>query len=195
MGARVILKGQELTTLEKFNKTVGEISNLSTKDKSNLVNAINVLNNKMNIPLYYINTTSTEISSDFTELINEVVNEGKYQSIILIYSSGTTIRILESTLSMNTQQPNYVFRVVGDKGMVSDSRSTARGLYVHGNWNNNIYTGNVTNYLSRTHYLSTQNTEAFTPTSNYHPATKIYVDTAIANAISTSITSVLESEF
>ena len=195
MGARVILKGQELTTLEKFNESIGELSNLSTEDKSNLVNAINVLNNKMNIPVYYINTTSAKISADFTALVNKVVNEAKYQSIVVIYSSGTTIRVLESTLPMNTQQPNYVFRVIGDRGMVSDSRSTARGLYVHGNWNNNIYSGNVTNYLSRTHYLSTENTEAFTPTNNYHPATKIYVDTAITNAISTNITSVLESEF
>lgn len=41
MSARVILKGQELTTIEKFNEVIGNLGSLSTEDKSSLVNAIN----------------------------------------------------------------------------------------------------------------------------------------------------------
>lgn len=43
MGTRVILKGQELITLENFNEVIGNIENLSTKDKTNIINAINEL--------------------------------------------------------------------------------------------------------------------------------------------------------
>ena len=44
-------------------------------------------------------------------------------------------------------------------------------------------------------YLSKTNTRSFTPTSDYHPATKKYVDDKITSSISTAITTVLEGEY
>lgn len=48
MSARVILKGQELTTFEDFSKTIGTLDNLITEDKNDVVTAINEVKNCVN---------------------------------------------------------------------------------------------------------------------------------------------------
>ena len=98
---------------------------------------------------------------------------------------------------------NYVGSGVGVSGLSGNSGSTQRGvgqayLYVYVNIDEE---GNITKspdsknpnigMNSSQSYLSIWNTRAFTPTGDYHPATKKYVDDAIAAAI----TSALEGEY
>ena len=56
------------------------------------------------------------------------------------------------------------------------------------NWNEEIPTVTYARIvLDKTAYLSTTNRGVYTPTSNYHPATKKYVDDSIASAITTTL--------
>jgi hypothetical protein len=198
---------------EEVEAITGKLENLTTEDKTNLVTAINEVNQlandpKLNMPIYYINIPDTSITGDkakaeFSKLITEVVNNGDTNDIILImrwrnYLTGgywgRGIRILESCLSMSSKVPKYAFRIPGHSG---DNLNTSnRVLELTGGWTDNVYTCNsVANRLSNIEFLSVFNTTSYTPTKQYHPATKDYVDRTISNAISTSITSVLESEF
>lgn len=187
---------------EEVEAITGELKDLTTEDKTNLAAAINEINQlandpKLNMPIYYLYTSIENRAKDMGKLITDIVNEGKYQNIILIYSlsGNNTIKVLESTQDMRSQTPKYSFRLVGDRGSVNLSDSVARGIHTTGRWTNNVYTCSFGDVLDRYPYLTVNNTSSYTPTKTYHPATKDYVDRTISNAISTSITSVLESEF
>lgn len=72
-------------------------------------------------------------------------------------------------------------------------------LIINGTWSNNVFTCtsisisksssvyNFGDYAKTSAVLTKTNTTSFTPTANYHPATKKYVDDAIATAITDAL--------
>lgn len=74
-----------------------------------------------------------------------------------------------------------------------DGRNKAFWFEAQGSWSNNVFTCTRIIYYTtgksgvdyRT--LTTNNISEYTPTNNYHPATKKYVDDAISNAITDAL--------
>ena len=61
-------------------------------------------------------------------------------------------------------------------------------LRIEISWNNDIATVTSARVIADTgSVLSTKNQTSYTPTSDYHPATKKYVDDSIASAITTTL--------
>lgn len=96
MSTRVILKGQELITIEKFNENIGELNTLSTEDKSNLVNAINeVINNNISSSaIIYdndmnITQNSLTIGSNTRIKIKDVINKNLDNSVLICVHNST----------------------------------------------------------------------------------------------------------
>lgn len=83
------------------------------------------------------------------------------------------------------------FNITGTYNSTSNTISVTN-VHVQINLNNHVY--NVmamSSFVKGSDVLKKTNTTSFTPTGDYHPATKKYVDDAIAS----SITSVLEGEY
>ena len=136
--------------------------------------------------------------------INEAYNKGDLH-FILNYGSfsndrGTTLQVVVKIY--NTNSP-IAFDTIPEISKLSGtykeqliSLNYSQWVYTNGEWT--YPTGNVgaqfitdlpfmTNSSARSTFLSKTNTTSYTPTSNYNPATKKYVDDSIASAITTSL--------
>ena len=83
---------------------------------------------------------------------------------------------VESYHQPNTQVTSYSFRPVNSGGS-----SKGQTLSISGIWTNNIFACNsVMADAGNVAFLTKDNTTAYTPSKDYHPATKKYVDDAIA---------------
>ena len=147
-------------------------------------------------------------SSDFATLtkkaINEAYNKGDLHFILNYGSSsndlGTTLQVVAKIY--NTNRPisfNTIPEISYMGGTYKEqliSLSYASWVYTDGEWT--YPTGNVgaqfvsdvpfmTNSSALSTFLSKTNTKSYTPTNDYNPATKKYVDDTIAAAITTSL--------
>lgn len=80
--------------------------------------------------------------------------------------------------------------VVTDAITKLDNRAAAKiyTLTINGTWTDNVFTcTSAAIYISTRFLLPTNNTTSYTPTSDYNPATKKYVDDTITAAITTSL--------
>ena len=176
----------------------GELENLSTEDKSNLVAAINEVANSSggseNTCVYDMtvsvsNTTSiysfntTQIKEYFRELIQKIYDSGNNNAILSFYNtSGSpthTIYCNRSTISNKPTTINFMEVLNTGVNRLSDYVYLFNSQFVIVcQWNED--TVNVTRidrYMTGVNLLSTTNTKEFTPTASTHPATKGYVDT------------------
>lgn len=208
-------KISQLTNDSNFvnNEITGSLENLSTEAKDNLVNAINeVANNSggSDTHLYKIHTSDTHFlnsTNSFTnkkelgEIITDAYSKGyKYILLDVTYGAETSNNenILFTTLTKNLQlKPtniNFkVLRIGGNRYMqTSLFMFSTYQLQVGLSWNGDVCTvGSATMYYSSSNLLATDNNAAFTPTRDYQPTTKKYVDDAIKNAV----TNVLEADY
>ena len=191
MGARVILKGQELTTLEKFNKTVGEISNLTTEDKLSLVNAINEIKSIsesvggtiFTIELDENLNNFTANSSAINETLTKIINANLGKDIVVNFRNNKVIYQFKFFVKKPTMDLVIYDKVMGILYDQSDTGVIKKRCFSFSYISSSDGTIVVNSFM----------THSGLPTSSI--VDNKYVDTAIANAISTSITSVLESEF
>ena len=144
------------------------------------------------------NATDIQKMSD---MINELYNKAeKYNYIIIKYPTRSVLIGISST-TFNTQRTTYQFQCLSMNSNVNtyndeDTRYiklSATRLVINGGWTNNIFTAtsglttwekevpiNDRYYMNNT-FLSKTNTSSYTPTTDYHPATKKYVDDAVAS--------------
>lgn len=171
-GASVNIDLSNYATKEEVKAKTGELENLGTEDKSDLVNAINeVMNSSGGIK----EITSSKVVLNDLDVGVYKVNGG----LAIEYYSGSTTRI-------TTGSRQYLMLVTGIEN--------TRYAWIFEN-NNQIRfiskTGAKINYLNdfitSSSVLTKTNTSSYTPTSNYHPATKKYVDDNIASAITTTL--------
>ena len=198
-------------SIEEVKAITGELENLSTEAKDNLVNAINeVASNSggtvgfytmsVNVPAPDMQSaySTTEIKEKFRQIIQDVYNSGQSNAIINMYNSsgvGST-KIFSIQGKVHNKPTSISFMEALNTGTNRLSAYTVLQnsiIQCNCSWdeNNNVTITNIYNYTSMFYYLSTTNTQSYTPTGNYHPATKKYVDDTIANAI----TNVLAGEY
>ena len=155
---------------------IGNLSNLNTEDKSSIVNAINEVVNSIGSPI----ETLTDNTIDLAQLNYGVhILAPSVEKIKCGSYSGKTYTIPASILSKTkillvgsagtTYNVGYLF--ASTKIIYLRSYTDGSGMY-----------SLETSMYSLSQILPKDNTTSYTPTENYHPATKKYVDDAIAAA-------------
>lgn len=195
-----------------IEEIIGDLQDLDTTDKTDIVSAINEVassggggdilvyslisdttsNANWNGTQRFTNTDKTKL----TEIIQEVYNNG-YNTFDLIVTSSNNQK---APLTFNYGRPQQNIQSKPTRitlsTIISDTRITSSSmvmifsidLVVDMTWDGNTVTvENALTVTDKTTYLSTTNTNYYIPTSNYNPATKKYVDDAIAAAITTTL--------
>ena len=121
--------------------------------------------------------TSAPVCEEAATLINNIYNSGRKGLISIVYSDGVS-DIINNLISVNTTLTSY--------NLMSPRYNTF--IRIVGSWNSEVFTCTaVYKYkLLDNYYLSKTNTTAYTPTSDYHPATKLYVDNKVSEGLAGS---------
>ena len=121
--------------------------------------------------------TSAPVCAEAATLINNIYNSGRKGLISIVYSDGVS-DIINNLVSVNTTLTSY--------NLMSPRYNTF--IRIAGSWNSNVFTCTaVSKYkLLDNYYLAKTNTTAYTPTSDYHPATKLYVDNKVSEGLAGS---------
>lgn len=180
----------------------GNLEELSTEDKTNLVNAINEIassggdtNNLkifpiiINFPYSSFNRTEdTEIMQKLSDFLNYCVeNNGNAMLSFRFTDDLQLFRLTTNVSSSVTYLYGLKEKVSG--GLLKLPRLTIDKTIVDGKYKATMIRNDLidSNYAYPSNYLAKNNTTAYTPSSQYHPATKGYVDTAIESAITTTL--------
>ena len=191
-------------TIDDVIAITGELDNLNTTDKSNLVNAINevasagggeqiptlVLDNPYTFSPGSSLTDSTMLNF-FSTRITEMLTETPQNGLVLIKynnSSKTELWSCKTDISTSTTQFNFY--------LVNTSEFNLGSAWdfvfaVRGSWGENVFTAKniatfrnqITGLVYGNDVLKKDNTSSYTPTGDYNPATKKYVDNAISTAV------------
>lgn len=204
--------GNQNITGRYYFTTLPESSVVPTKD-SQLVNKKYVDNKITTLPLYSItladsyNADNSLISLtndkklELQNILQDAYNKGYSTFLLHVFGSASRLSCLLSWTNAKDLQtkPTYYYLFGYGPGQSYDrfGQGTLESiginqLTINAEWNEETVTI-TSGYYIRSHekYIATNNTNAYTPTGDYNPATKKYVDDAIA----TSITSVLEGEY
>lgn len=151
-------------------------------------------------PIWYSKTS--DMATKLTNTINEAYNSGALDFVLVFGSSvNKELTYLENRITIDdnkkTLTTRSLYKVVGLSGSSYRTQNIDLGYgswnYSNGSWaHSNTYNSSIaaqfignpsfiTAYQANQNYLNKTNTSSYTPTSNYHPATKKYVDDALAN--------------
>lgn len=185
---------------EKIKTITGESENLNTDDKSNLVNAINEVNN--NVKIFYKFSTIAE-----WQTIIDALKQGKKAILIsksragntnsgafddATYYSPDTSTIdwdnfhgylnFKSDWWMTSYTDVFKNNEVGliPKWHVIQVQVTYGGVVTRTQYTTSTH-NNIANVVSYLPVLGKNNKKEYIPTEPYHPATKSYVDTIVGN--------------
>ena len=202
-------------SLEEVKAITGELDNLSTEDKTNLVNAINEVANSGE-PIYEIRPKDLHLIDYMDkalvgEQITRMFTDGVEDPILRVRPTDvarTNINYYDFKLgrtdypfSKKTQYNfmiNPIINITGAPIQVWNTYLKIAYIYISGSWDsdnkftcnaircNAVFNETVENITTDNKVLTKTNTTAFTPTENYHPATKKYVDDSI-NALPSSV--------
>ena len=137
----------------------------------------------------YYNYTNATTLSNCGKVITDIFALGVLNPIIYLCSKQNNTSFLYKSISlMNTKTTMYTFKSDVTTSSNSDIIRYGRTLTIYGSWDNNTFTCTALtadggSYIYKQDYLAKDNVSSYTPTQNYHPATKKYVDDAIAQAI------------
>lgn len=154
------------------------------------------------------NVTDTETLQVASDLINNLYKSGSNNSFILhnSYYDIFTGDTYDSNMFMNGTHPitntkvDFKFMNINNSTK-NDSEPCVRGhtLLIYGTWTDDVFTAKRVSFTRSDPYkdlslsnlnssfLNRNNTTSYTPTGDYNPATKKYVDDAISNAITTTL--------
>ena len=192
-------------TIDDVIAITGELDNLNTTDKSNLVNAINEVASSSggsDLPIYVLNIAnqmndvvggfylSNDEKADYSAIITDAYAKG-YKHIAIMLCSTTSGKSYmfysNNNIATNTSPEFYADASFNNRNNMD--YLVRRKLSGYGTWNNDEFT--VTGLLNcdveRELIVHSTNSVAYTPTGDYNPATKKYVDDSIAAAITTTL--------
>ena len=137
-----------------------------------------------------MNIYDTDILNQLTNIMNECYTNG-YKSIAILFSGKNSfIAYARHGSDFSTQRYNYYLYGYLNLEDTSDIDNTTR-IYtrivrteINGTWNNNVFTtsglflefGSSFIVPDTSQVLTKTNTKSYTPTNDYNPATKKYVD-------------------
>ena len=159
------------------------VDNLTTKSK--IVKYI-TWGKGENVTGDYPADEKTTMGELITESIANWMTATCYTTIILDGDYG--IYTMLEPFVIKSKYLKYIFYEYGGVRRQYDNKYC---MIVEGSWNGSKFECSTLRREVRVDYLTKDNTEAYTPTADYHPATKKYVD----DVITSTITSVLEAEY
>ena len=136
----------------------------------------------------YPNITDEESLTKFNQILTNIyrrkiiTNSDYYKSFIIVYSQSDTFIFLCSNLGTYCN----LYGTYIDEPIDNNGYTCAYKMYITGSLDETAQTYKATSVKfdrDSKRVLLTNNTLTFTPTSNYHPATKKYVDDTIATSI------------
>lgn len=145
--------------------------------------------------------SNVALSDDVVTQFNNVMTEAYFNHI-----AGKTVQLLMVQYTYNSTKFGYRnilhLRAVENQStyfnFIGSHAEWKHNLQVNGSWSDNIFTVSsvkytntnfLSDYATKTTVLTKTNTTSYTPSANYHPATKKYVDDSITSAITTALES------
>lgn len=137
------------------------------------------------------NGTSSDISGVGQSVINAIMDAAKYGKTPVIYSSAYSglffplfsIEDVKTRTYFDFCGPTfsqYGSNITGQVGMPYARFNVSSNTNGELKYNANAISAGQLMLMNSSYFLSTSNTKSYTPTADYHPATKIYVDNLIA---------------
>lgn len=190
-------------SIDDVEEITGNLENLSTEDKTNLVNAINEIanssggdtNNLKIFPIYYnsnfiyfnriTDEENLQVVSDFLNYCKD--NNGNAMLSIRFNDDLQLFRLTTNVSSGAIYLYGLKEKVSG--GLLKTPRLVVEKTTIDGKYKATqvIRYLDESDYAYKSNYLAMNNTTAYTPSAKYHPATKKYVDDSIASAITTTL--------
>ena len=197
-------------SLEEVKAITGELNNLSTEDKTNLVNAINEVASKGGESIYEIRPSDLSLINYMDkalvgEQITKMFTDGVEDPILRVRpTSANNVNInyydfklgrTDYPFSKKTQyyfMINPIIDITGAPIQVWNTYLQIPYIFISGSWDsdnkftcttircNNVFNEKLENITTDNKVLTKTNTTSFAPTSDYNPATKKYVDDAVA---------------
>lgn len=183
-------------TKTEVKQITGELTDLSTKDKSNLVNAINeVMESGGDLGIEIVdfgtfaslndNTAYTKHGEELGKAIIRVTENGSKYGTLIIYGGKDWAIFRVNKSGTSGSYIKYVLS--GIRCYFQTSLQYSSFAFINFEVTIDPDT-NIVNNTTRTGYysyhpdklLTTDNTTSYTPTADYHPATKKYVDDTIS---------------
>lgn len=180
-------------------------TNIKTINNQSILGSGNItISGGSSSPYIYTGTNTADDIEAFESIIDEYNQTGKWDLDYIIYKNTTVmrdvqIRMNEATLlSATSYAKNYRFIFKGDYQATNTQYNTtlygkATVVWLNGDYRINFEVETVDNIApldNNLQYdrkvLTTDNTTSFTPTNDYHPATKKYVDDCISSKLDTS---------
>lgn len=137
------------------------------------------------VPIYYWNRTNNADSKAFlTTLVNKYRNGEPFILFTKYLDTGNYMNVMNPciiSLAQNINGDGYIYEICAGDSITHKRHN----IYVD-NYNvisisiNNTTISGATESWTNTFFLGKYNTSSYTPSSNYNPATKKYVDDAIA---------------
>lgn len=137
------------------------------------------------VPIYYWNRTNNADSKAFlTTLVNKYRNGEPFILFTKYLDTGNYMNVMNPcilALAENINGDGYIYEICASDSIIHKRHN----IYVD-NYNvisisiNNTTISAATESWTNTFFLGKYNTSSYTPSSNYNPATKKYVDDAIA---------------
>ena len=136
---------------------------------------------------YSLEITNSDDKVSASNIINAIYNSNKKYGVLILRSNNTWyektyIVTQKGVIGTTSGTQNYYFYTCSAKDMKDTSKFYIwKELRIYGTWNNNVFTcsnlyWDVSNVLDTSQILYKNNTYSYTPTADYHPATKKYVD-------------------
>ena len=152
-----------------------------------------------------LHNISSPYNTELIEFISNVMTEcanKNYNSILILIRFKCLNSIEEipylllafdSTYKISSANNNYQVVSIGNEVLQNRIFYKYR-IDIHGTWSDNVFiVSTIIGSRAKHEFISTEtgltknNTTSYTPTSDYNPATKKYVDDAITTAITTSL--------
>lgn len=153
----------------------------------------------------YLHTIPSPYNTELKEFISNVMTEcanKNYNSILILIRFKCTNSIqqvpylllaFDSAYKISSANNNYHVVSIGNEVLQNRIFYKYR-IDINGTWSDNVFiVSTIIGNRDKHEFISTEtgltktNTTSFTPTSDYNPATKKYVDDAITTAITTSL--------
>lgn len=175
-------------------------TNIKTINNQSILGSGNItISGGSSSPYIYTGTNTADDIEAFESIIDEYNQTGKWDLDYIIYKNTTVmkdvqIRMNEATLLSSTSYvKSYRFIFKGDYQATNTQYNTtlygkATVVWLNGDYSINFEVETVDNIApldNNLQYdrkvLTTDNTTSFTPTNDYHPATKKYVDDIVGD--------------
>lgn len=159
----------------------------------------NVISAATSLPIYYIdidepliinasgegldNTQTTDVCNKMSDIINNARTKGYHEILIMMNFTNNSYLFKTSNNKIQTGHNEQVATIFGGDILFPKYNYKSRTiLSLDGSWVNDVFICKTIKWrISAGDYISTNNKIEYTPTDDYNPATKKYVDDQVGN--------------